>query len=72
MTKTEIKKALYKEKPLARLDFIRIGTAYYNTTLENGTVVNFEVPVTDMGEADFTTTMEGKLLQRWIVMGEEE
>mgnify|MGYP003650133555 CR=1 FL=1 len=27
MTNTEIKKALYKQKPIAKLQFIRIGVA---------------------------------------------
>jgi hypothetical protein len=63
--KNEIKKALYKQKPKARLRFIRKGVAYYYADLEEERV-NFEVPVDDMGDADFNVEMEGKLLIRWI------
>jgi hypothetical protein len=63
--KNEIKKDLYKQKPKARLRFIRKGVAYYYADLKEQTV-NFEVPVDDMGDADFNVEMEGKLLIRWI------
>ena len=29
--------------------------------------IKFEIPVIDMGEADFESEMEAKLLNRWIV-----
>lgn len=63
----EIKKALYKEKPVAQFQYIRKGITYYQTHLTELGVVNFEVPVSDMGDADFTQEMEGNLLNRWIV-----
>lgn len=66
MTKIEIKKALYKEKPTAQLKFIRKGVVYYYTQLSNGTFIDFQVPVDDMGDADFYTEMDAKLLNRWI------
>ncbi len=70
--KTEIKKALYKQKPKAILQFIRLGIAYYQTpNIEvdgEQMVVKFEVPVSDMGEADFFPEMDAKLLNRWIVV----
>ena len=71
MEKNEIKKALYKQNPKAVLDYIRKGKAYYNTTVEDvneGSVfIKFEIPVEDMGDADFGVEMESKLLQRWIM-----
>jgi hypothetical protein len=72
MNKNEIKKALYKQKPTAVLSMIRQGVAYYSTKViaEDSTsleTVNFEVPVNDMGEADFFIEMDGKYLGRWIV-----
>lgn len=67
MEKNEIKKALYKQNPKAVLDYIRKGNAYYFTVLEDGTKINFEVPVNDMGDADFLAHMDSKLLNRWIV-----
>ena len=65
MEKIEIKKALYKQKPKARIKFIRMGTAYYYADLEEKRI-QFEIPVDDMGDADFLPEMEAKLLQRWI------
>jgi len=66
MEKNEIKKALYKQKPQASFRFIRQGVAYYYADLEEERI-NFEIPVPDMGDADFHSTMEAKLLIRWIV-----
>ncbi len=66
MTITEIKKALYKQKPNAHIQFVRKGVVYYYTDLEERRVY-FEVPVDDMGDADFMPTMDAKLLNRWIV-----
>jgi hypothetical protein len=65
MEKNEIKKALYKQNPEARIQFIRKGVAYYYADLEE-TRVHFQIPVEDMGDADFLNSMEGKLLIRWI------
>lgn len=62
----EIKKILYKTSPKAELQFIRKGKVYYKSELENLSV-NFEIPVEDMGDADFLPIMEGKLLIRWII-----
>lgn len=69
----EIKKQLYKQKPTSNLLYIRKGVAYYeakikievDSTLKDKSIF-FEVPVSDMGDADFTSIMEGKLLNRWI------
>ena len=71
MNKNEIKKALYKQKPMAQFGLIRIGVAYYSTMVLDGNsepvYINFEIPVEDMGDADFEAEMEAKLLNRWIV-----
>jgi len=64
--KTEIKKMVYRIKPSANLTIIRLGVVYYETTLE-GETINFEIPIHDMGSADFTPTMEAKYLLRWLV-----
>ena len=66
MTTTEIKKELYKQKPAAHLRYIRMGTAYYYANLKEQ-VIEFEIPVSDMGNADFEPIMEAKLLLRWII-----
>ena len=70
MTLVEIKKALYREKPEARLSYIRGGSAYYYADLE-ALRVRFEVPVSDMGDADFGPNMDAKYLIRWITIDEE-
>ena len=67
MDKIEIKKRLYKEKPKAYLKYIRLGTAYYYTELDD-LVINFEIPVSDMGTADFEPEMDAKLLNRWLIL----
>jgi hypothetical protein len=71
MEKNEIKKELYKQKPMAALDFIRKGIAYYSTVLNFDTLdsesIQFEVPVSDMGDADFFGHMDAKLLIRYLV-----
>ena len=69
MTTTEIKKELYKQKPDAHLRYIRKGVAYYYSDLIESRVY-FEVPISDMGDADFTPTMDAKLLNRWLVNSE--
>ena len=70
MEKNEIKKELYKQNPIAEFQYIRKGSAHYRTSVNDNNqhthAVLFEVPVSDMGDADFGTTMEAKLLQRWI------
>lgn len=63
---TGIKKELYKNKPKANFKYIRKGVAYYYADLDD-VRVQFEIPVTDMGDADFAATMDAKLLNRWIV-----
>ena len=70
MTLVEIKKALYREKPEARLSYIRGGSAYYYADLE-ALRVRFEVPVSDMGDADFGPNMDAKYLIRWIAIDKE-
>lgn len=66
MTDIEIKKLIYKQKPKAYLEFIRIGVAYYYTT-SLGTKISFQIPISDMGSTDFFPEMEAKLLLRWLI-----
>lgn len=69
MTNTDIKKALYKQKPTATFLFIRKNVAYYTTVIEfeeKQTAIRFEIPTDDMGDADFFPEMDAKLLARWI------
>jgi hypothetical protein len=66
MNKTEIKKALYKQQPEASLILVRGGFIHYECSLEDGTVLYFNVPVEDIGDAGFYPVMEAKHLQRWL------
>lgn len=66
LNKNEIKKLLYKQNPMGEFKFIRKGVAYY-TTVVDGLQISFEVPVDDMGDADFGKEIEAKLLIRWLV-----
>ncbi len=66
MTLNDIKKELYKQKPIAYLNYIRKGSAYYSTSV-SGYNIEFQIPVNDMGESDFGPTMDAKLLIRWII-----
>lgn len=66
MTNIEIKKLIYKQKPKAYLEFIRIGVAYYYTT-SLGTKISFQIPISDMGSTDFFPEMQAKLLLRWLI-----
>ena len=70
MDNNEIKKSLLKNKNIAEFKFIRKGNAYYTTEcFHEGKAVGeiiFEIPVTDMGDADFGPTLPGQLLLRWI------
>jgi hypothetical protein len=74
MTTNEIKKELYKQRPKAELLYIRQGIAFYDTKIKECEepiikykTVFFEVPVSDMGNADFFPEMDAKHLNRWIV-----
>ena len=75
MTKNEIKKILYKQNPKAKFSYIRKGIVYYNTIISTENTeeklsesyqISFEIPVIDMGDADFFQEMDGKYLIRWI------
>jgi hypothetical protein len=69
MELNDIKKVLYKENPTATIKQIRKGTAYYSAQVASiAKVIRFEIPVDDMGDADFLAHMDSKLLIRWIVL----
>ena len=70
MELNEIKKCLYKQNPEAKFRFIRKGVAYYSCVITKESMssqqVSFEIPVNDMGDADFLNQMDSKLLIRWL------
>ncbi len=73
MKKEEIKKALYKEKPLAtEIETISgggeisdIGIATYEAQTSLGKVT-FRVPYSEMGEERFEEQLPAQLLIRWL------
>lgn len=69
MNLNEIKKALYKENPIATFTHIKKGIAYYSCRLliEVEESIRFAIPIEDMGDAEFLSAMDSKLLIRWIV-----
>lgn len=67
MTQTEIKKALYKEKPKAFFNGITEDSVHeYQAWLENGNLITFKVPRSEMGETPFKDVEDAQLLIRWL------
>jgi len=72
MNINEIKKALYKEKPIASLQddtMFDFKVRKYKTYLAETSLglVGFKVPLKEMGEKEFPDEIEAQLLIRWIV-----
>ena len=67
MTTNEIKKELYKQKPIAEVDFERGDYIHFSTVIIfDGVeeIINFEVPISE----DFgVNEIEAQLLIRWLV-----
>lgn len=63
----EIKKALYKENPLAHLVMIDKRGINYTCVLKDETSLFFCVPLDDLGDAHFMPTMMAKHLIRYII-----
>jgi hypothetical protein len=66
MTNTEIKKALYREKPMATRYNKTVTNYYYVANLKSGFKVYFTVPTKDMGELPFGETEQAQLLIRYL------
>lgn len=71
MTLTEIKKDLYKQKPTATLSSIRRGLITYFCEAK-GLPIMFQIPINDIGDGLFESTMPAHLLIRYIVVPEKE
>lgn len=73
MNLTEIKKTLYKEKPVAwqindetkTIDNKSVKLITYKTECSIGTIL-FTVPTNDMGDKLFDNELPAQLLIRWI------
>lgn len=64
---TEIKKSLYKEKPIAIKLAEKDNISLYKTVLNNGETITFSVSHEEMGENKFSDNEPAQLLIRWIV-----
>lgn len=71
MTTNEIKKALYKEKPTAHMDYVTNGAVWYTVKLNDGTEVFFKVWNEETFGGTFYPTMPAQQLIRWIYQEEE-
>lgn len=68
MNTNELKKLIYKDNPAAILIYVRKGRVLYRARIgEEGTNVTFDIPVEEMGDAQFDNYMDAKLLLRWLV-----
>ena len=76
MTLTEIKKQLYIDKPVATLNRIVKGIAYYNVVLlpdsKSHLTITFAIPIIEMGDAQLFPAMESHLLIRYIQYNDKE
>ncbi len=66
MEKNEIKKYLYKHKPIATRFAKNDNFSLYDVIINEKYQVMFYVPKSDMGNTDFDETMPAQLLIRWI------
>lgn len=67
MNATEIKKALYKERPIAHRQYYPDDKYYYyyQATTSTGEI-DFRVPINEMGEKTFDNKLPAQLLIRWL------
>jgi hypothetical protein len=63
MTTTEIKKELYKQKPVAVRTNYQGEYAHYVSQLDDASIVQFEIPIQ---EATFGNEVPAQLLIRWL------
>lgn len=69
MEKNEIKKALYREKPLAkRVENTGRDEYYYlyHTIILGNKDIFFKVPISDMGDNLFDSEISAQFLIRWV------
>lgn len=70
MENNRIKKELHKQKPTAEFGYNVDNNWWYSAevVLDNEEyIVNFKVPVSDMGENTFDRYIPAQLLIRWMV-----
>jgi hypothetical protein len=65
--RNDIKKELYRQKPIAEVWHKNSTDYYYSAYLYGGAKIDFKVPVSDMGEKLFDNEMPAQLLIRYII-----
>ena len=68
MEQNEIKKALYREKPLAIFVSADKATLTYTCFIKEVYQLYFCIPHSDIGDAKFGTSMPAQQLIRWLVI----
>ena len=70
MEKNEIKKALYKESPIATIMTVSKDGMIYRSVVQclDNLMLTFHVPINDIGDATFCRVMEAKHLIRWMIL----
>lgn len=63
--KNEIKKWLYKNKPLAKFMFVNSDGITYQTKMEDKTIL-FVIPLDEIGTITYGLETESQLLLRWL------
>lgn len=66
MTKNEIKKALYREKPIAHKGVKGTEYVWFHTILKNDRVFHFQIPSKEA--TGFNKEEPAQLLIRWLVV----
>ena len=67
MTINEIKKELYRQKPIAKRTAEYPAFHSYQAELEDSKLVIFDVPLDEMGDTIFEEEMPAQLLIRWMI-----
>jgi len=71
METNEIKKDIYKQKPIAKLVNKEKGNLFYECSLSDGKIITFNVPkketVDSEGNEIFSKEEPSQLLIRWLV-----
>jgi len=67
----EIKKRLYREKPLAIFERATKSNLWYRCTFgekhEDGWTIYFDIPINDIEDATFERFMPAQQLIRWLI-----
>ncbi|MNK26424.1 hypothetical protein D3C87_447600 [compost metagenome] len=73
MNNNEIKKTLYREKPIAQIKMINSdGDLYFSAELKSGAMVKFFMPYAESFEIGDLNNIPAQLLIRWLVTEDKE